>query len=150
MGKILKTLVIGAATGAAAAYFLTTKKGKEVTEKVKHTVDDYRDNPEEYHQYAGQKVAEYKDLAVSTFHDYKTKFDSGEVTTDDILASVKDKADQATAYASSKLADIKKGFDENKRAEEVVEIIVPAETTAEVDDIVIAYPEKDMTEEIAD
>ena len=41
MGR-LSSLLIGTITGASAAYFLTTKKGKELTGKVKGFVKEYQ------------------------------------------------------------------------------------------------------------
>ena len=45
MGR-LSSLLIGTITGASAAYFLTTKKGKELTGKVKGFVKEYQENPQ--------------------------------------------------------------------------------------------------------
>ena len=39
MGKF-SSLLLGAVTGAAAAYFLTSKKGKETTDKVRDFVNE--------------------------------------------------------------------------------------------------------------
>ena len=41
MGKF-SSLLLGAVTGAAAAYFLTSKKGKETTDKVRDFVKEYQ------------------------------------------------------------------------------------------------------------
>lgn len=149
MSKLLKTAIIGAAAGAAAAYFFSTEKGKEVVQKTKDLYDDYKENPEEYHQYASDKANAYKDLAVQTFNDYKERFDSGELTKDDIVTAVKEKTDQAADYASSKLSEFKQGFEQgtfqsnaNKSAS-----FFPSESSAQVDDIVIDYQQDFLTED---
>ena len=46
MGKF-SSLLLGAVTGAAAAYFLTSKKGKETTDKVRDFVKEYQENPDD-------------------------------------------------------------------------------------------------------
>ena len=149
MSKLLKTAIIGAAAGAAAAYFLSTEKGKEVVQKTKDLYDDYKENPKEYHQYASDKANAYKDLAVQTFNDYKERFDSGELTKDDIVTAIKEKTDQAADYASSKLSEFKQGFEQgtfqsnaNKSAS-----FFPSESSAQVDDIVIDYQQDSLTED---
>lgn len=104
MSKFLKTAIIGAVSGAAAAYFLSTDKGKQFKKKIHQTFTDYKENPKEYHQYAADKVNEYKDVAVHSFKDYKDKFETGELTKDNIISSVKEKASQAGEFANSKLS----------------------------------------------
>ena len=38
-----------------------------------------------------EKASDYKDLAVDTFQDYKTKFENGEITADDLTKTVQEK-----------------------------------------------------------
>ena len=57
MGR-LSSLLIGTITGASAAYFLTTKKGKELTNKVKGFVKEYQEHPA--NQGEGRKRRNYK------------------------------------------------------------------------------------------
>ena len=55
----------------AAAYFISTEKGKNYRKKqVKH-IKLTKKNPSEYRQKAKDKATEYTDLAVDTFNDYK-------------------------------------------------------------------------------
>ena len=91
MSKLLKNVIIGVASGAAAAYFLSTEKGKEFQKKAAKAYEAYKENPAEYHQKAKDKATEYTDLAVDTFNDYRQKFESGELTTDEFLDTVKEK-----------------------------------------------------------
>ncbi|MCC9887737.1 YtxH domain-containing protein, partial [Streptococcus agalactiae] len=42
MSKLFKTLVISAASGVAAAYFLTTKKGKELRKNAEKFYGEYK------------------------------------------------------------------------------------------------------------
>ncbi|MGT2683442.1 YtxH domain-containing protein [Streptococcus porci] len=107
MNKFLKTVILGAASGAAAAYFLGTEKGKEIVAKVKESFDDYKANPDAYHEAAKEKVAEYKDLATDAFTEYKGKWESGEFSADNIgqavkatVEQVKDKVNEAVRAAS--------------------------------------------------
>ena len=71
MSKLLRNVIIGVASGAAAAYFLSTEKGKELQKKASKAYQAYKENPSEYHQKAKDKATEYTDLAVDTFNDYK-------------------------------------------------------------------------------
>ena len=38
-----------------------------------------------------EKASDYKDLAVDTFQDYKTKFENGDITADDLTKAVQGK-----------------------------------------------------------
>lgn len=139
MGKFLKTLVSSAAVGAAVGYFLTTKKGKELKDKALDFANDYKENPEAYNQAAKEKASQYKDVAVNTFNDYKEKFETGELTKEDVLDVAKEKAVQATEFANDKVVAFR---DKIARAK----ADSATETRAEVDDIVIDYPDQ-TTEE---
>ena len=139
MGKFLKTLVSNAAVGAAVGYFLTTKKGKELKDKALDFANDYKENPEAYNQAAKEKASQYKDVAVNTFNDYKEKFETGELTKEDVLDVAKEKAVQATEFANDQVVAFR---DKIARAK----ADSATETRAEVDDIVIDYPDQ-TTEE---
>ncbi|MGT2930284.1 YtxH domain-containing protein [Streptococcus dentasini] len=140
MGKVFKTLISGAVLGVAAGYFLSTKKGQEFKEKAVDFAKDYKDNPEVYNQAAKEKAAVYKDAALHTVKDYKEKFETGELTKDDVIENVKDKAVQASEFANDQVLAFRDKFAK-----------VPKEgasqTQAEVDDIVIDYPADDGDEE---
>lgn len=135
MSKLLKNVIIGVASGAAAAYFLSTEKGKKFQKKAAKAYEAYKENPAEYHQKAKDKATEYTDLAVDTFNDYRQKFESGELTTDEFLDTVKEKGKAAADFASEKVSEFTSKVSEAvNEAEEAKE-----ETKAEVDDIIIDY-----------
>ena len=97
MGKI-SSLLLGAVSGAAAAYFLTSKKGKEVTEKVQDFVSDYRENPDKTHEVVVQSVKDFSDQAVKTINQTKEKVEKGEITAETVLESVKDTTKSVVDY----------------------------------------------------
>ncbi len=141
MSKLLRNVIIGVASGAAAAYFLSTEKGKELQKKATKAYQAYKENPSEYHQKAKDKATEYTDLAVDTFNDYKEKFESGELTTDEFFEVVKEKGQAAADFASEKVSEFTSKVSEAvDEADDVKE-----ETKAEVDDIIIDYTPKDET-----
>lgn len=141
MSKLLRNVIIGVASGAAAAYFLSTEKGKELQKKATKAYQAYKENPSEYHQKAKDKATEYTDLAVDTFNDYKEKFESGELTADEFLEVVKEKGQAAADFASEKVSEFTSKVSEAvDEADDVKE-----ETKAEVDDIIIDYTSKDET-----
>ena len=126
MSKFLNTLIIGAASGAAAAYFFTTEKGKAVKARIDEEIASFKEDPKAYQNQVVEKASDYKDLAVDTFQDYKTKFENGNITADDLTKAVQEK----TAQVTPEQADVE------------------AETKAIVDDIVIDI--KDISEEAAE
>lgn len=126
MSKFLNTLIIGAASGAAAAYFFTTEKGKAVKARIDEEIASFKEDPKAYQNQVVEKASDYKDLAVDTFQDYKTKFENGDITADDLTKAVQEK----TAQVTPEQADVE------------------AETKAIVDDIVIDI--KDISEEAAE
>ena len=126
MSKFLNTLIIGAASGAAAAYFFTTEKGKAVKSRIDEEIASFKEDPKAYQNQVVEKASDYKDLAVDTFQDYKTKFENGEITADDLTKTVQEKTAQVTPEQAN----------------------VKAETKAIVDDIFIDI--KDISEEVAE
>lgn len=91
MSKFLNTLIIGAASGAAAAYFFTTEKGKAVKARIDEEIASFKEDPKAYQNQVVEKASDYKDLAVDTFQDYKTKFENGDITADDLTKMSKKK-----------------------------------------------------------
>ena len=126
MSKFLNTLIIGVASGAAAAYFFTTEKGKAVKTRIDEEIASFKEDPKTYQNQVVEKASDYKELAVDTFQDYKTKFENGDITVDDLTKAVQEK----TAQVTPEQADVE------------------AETKAIVDDIVIDI--KDISEEAAE
>ena len=72
MGKF-SSLLLGAITGAAAAYFLTSKKGKETTDKVRDFVKEYQENPDDIHEAVVQSAKDFSNQAVSAIQQTKEK-----------------------------------------------------------------------------
>ena len=126
MSKFLNTLIIGAASGAAAAYFFTTEKGKAVKARIDEEIASFKEDPKAYQNQVVEKVSDYKELAVDTFQDYKTKFENGDITATDLTKAVQEKTAQVTPEQAN----------------------VKAETKAIVDDIFIDI--KDISEEVGE
>lgn len=136
MGKI-SSLLLGAVSGAAAAYFLTSKKGKEITEKVQGFVVDYREDPDKTHEAVVQSVKDFSDQAVKAINQTKEKVENGEITAETVLESVKDTTKSVVDYSQDKFQEIKEKFE---KEEEILE--------EEISDIVVEEGEKAPSEEI--
>ena len=136
MGKI-SSLLLGAVSGAAAAYFLTSKKGKEITEKVQDFVVDYREDPDKTHEAVVQSVKDFSDQAVKAIKQTKEKVENGEITAETVLESVQDTTKSVVDYSQDKFQEIKEKFE---KEEEILE--------EEISDIVVEEGEKAPSEEI--
>ncbi|MGT2959671.1 YtxH domain-containing protein [Streptococcus caballi] len=143
MNKFLKTLIVGAASGAAAAYFLTSEKGKDVQRRVSKAYEAYKDDPEDFHQAAKEKATEYSQLAVDTFNNYKEKFESGDLTVDDFVTTVKEKGGEAFGYVADKVSEATARYSDS---DEVTVDLTPDKDSAEnaaepeeQEDIIINY-----------
>ena len=136
MGKI-SSLLLGAVSGAAAAYFLTSKKGKEITEKVQDFVVDYREDPDKTHEAVVQSVKDFSDQAVKAINQTKEKVENGGITAETVLESVKDTTKSVVDYSQDKFQEIKEKFE---KEEEILE--------EEISDIVVEEGEKVPSEEI--
>ena len=136
MGKI-SSLLLGAVAGAAAAYFLTSKKGKERTEKGQDFVVDYREDPDKTHEAVVQSVKDFSDQAVKAINQTKEKVENGEITAETVLESVKDTTKSVVDYSQDKFQEIKEKFE---KEEEILE--------EEISDIVVEEGEKAPSEEI--
>ena len=119
MGKF-SSLLLGAVTGAAAAYFLTSKKGKETTDKVRDFVKEYQENPDDIHEAVVQSAKDFSNQAVSAIQQTKEKVEKGEITTETVLESVKETTKSVVDYSQDKFNEIKEKFDkeESSYAEE--------------------------------
>lgn len=135
MGNFFKSLVIGTATGVATAYFLTTEKGKEVKTRLEKAIDAYKENPDDYHQMAKEKGQEYTHLAKETFNDYKQKFESGELTTDQVIDIVKEKTNDLVHKFSELKADLADKTDPVVENDDIIIDITKKEETLEEDDV---------------
>ena len=98
MGKF-SSLLLGAVTGAAAAYFLTSKKGKETTDKVRDFVKEYQENPDDIHEAVVQSAKDFSNQAVSAIQQTKEKVEKGEITTETVIESVKETTKSVVDYS---------------------------------------------------
>ena len=62
-GDFFKHLIIGATSGAAAAYFFTTEKGKAVKARIDEEIASFKEDPKNIKIKWWKKLADYKDLA---------------------------------------------------------------------------------------
>lgn len=136
MGKLLKSIILGAASGAAAAYFLGTEKGKDIVAKAKENFEGYKANPDVYHEVAKEKVAEYKDLATETFAEYKDKWESGEFSADNIGQAVKATVQQVKEKVNETVQTVSE--------DDIIIVDVPEEEVVK-EDIVIDLTEQSET-----
>ena len=60
MSKFLNTLIIGAASGAATAYFFTTEKGKAVKTRIDEEIASFKEDPKAYQNQVVEKLATTK------------------------------------------------------------------------------------------
>lgn len=144
MSKFLNTLIIGAASGAVAAYFFTTEKGKAVKARIDEEIASFKEDPKAYQKQVVEKANDYKDLAVDTFQDYKTKFENADITADDLTKAVQEKTAQVAEFAKDSFELIKEKTVQMTPEQAEME----AKTQAMVDDIVIDI--KDISEAAAE
>jgi conserved uncharacterized protein len=145
MGKI-SSLLLGAVSGAAAAYFLTSKKGKEITEKVQDFVVDYREDPDKTHEAVVQSVKDFSDQAVKAINQTKEKVENGEITAETVLESVKDTTKSVVDYSQDKFQEIKEKFEKEEEIleEEISDIVVEEGEKAPSEDIIIDLETKEF------
>ena len=125
-------------------YFFTTEKGKAVKARIDEEIASFKEDPKAYQNQVVEKANDYKDLAVDTFQDYKTKFENGDITADDLTKAVQEKTAQVAEFAKDSFELIKE-----KTAQVTPEQAdVEAKTQAMVDDIVIDI--KDISEAAAE
>ena len=134
MGKF-SSLLLGAVTGAAAAYFLTSKKGKETTDKVRDFVKEYQENPDDIHEAVVQSAKDFSNQAVSAIQQTKEKVEKGEITTETVIESVKETTKSVVDYSQDKFNEISLAeeepviFEEGEEPSEEIIIDFGAEAT---------------------
>ncbi len=121
MGKF-SSLLLGAVTGAAAAYFLTSKKGKETTDKVRDFVKEYQENPDDIHEAVVQSAKDFSNQAVSAIQQTKEKVENGEITTETVIDKfneIKEKFDkEESSFAEEEPVIFKE--EEEESSEEII------------------------------
>ena len=147
MGKF-SSILLGTISGAAAAVFLTSKKGKEVTAKVSDFMNEVKENPENVKDQVVQKANHFSNQAAEAVNQAKEKVESGEITGETILDSVKEATKQVVDFSQEKMQEWKEKMtpegispeDFKKTEQEPVD----KETTSE--DIVIDLTENQESE----
>ena len=81
------------------------------------------------------KANSYKDMAVEAFNDYKSKYENGDLTVDDLVEQVKEKATLVKDVAVNTLNQVTSDTDIKEKV---------VKSTAEVDDIVNNYDDQDL------
>ena len=147
MGKF-SSILLGTISGAAAAVFLTSKKGKEVTAKVSDFMNGVKENPDDFKDQVVQKANQFSNQAVEAVNQAKEKVESGEITGETVLDSVKDATKQVVDFSQEKMQEWKEKMtpegispeDFKKTEQEPID----KETTSE--DIVIDLTENQESE----
>ena len=106
MGKF-SSILLGTLSGAAAAVFLTSKKGKEVTVKVSDFMNEVKENPENVKDQVVQKANHFSNQAAEAVNQAKEKVESGEITGETILDSVKEVTKQVVDFSQEKMQEWK-------------------------------------------
>lgn len=147
MGKF-SSILLGTISGAAVAVFLTSKKGKEVTAKVSDFMNDVKENPDDFKDQVVQKANHFSNQAAEAVNQAKEKVESGEITGETVLDSVKEATKQVVDFSQEKIQEWKEKMtpegispeDFKKTEQEPVD----KETTSE--DIVIDLTENQESE----
>lgn len=139
--KFLTTLVLGA---AAAAVFLATKTGKTVKDKVVGYIKDYQEDPEAKHAEWVDKAQELKDQAMETYSDVKYKFETGELTTEDLVESVRTKATAIKERISQEEFFTNLKEQAAKLKSDATEVVVEEEGEVVSEEITIDLTEEDL------
>ena len=147
MGKF-SSILLGTISGAAVAVFLTSKKGKEVTAKVSDFMNDVKENPDDFKDQVVQKANHFSNQAAEAVNQAKEKVESGEITGETILDSVKEATKQVVDFSQEKMQEWKEKMtpegispeDFKKTEQEPID----KETTSE--DIVIDLTENQESE----
>lgn len=147
MGKF-SSILLGTLSGAAAAVFLTSKKGKEVTAKVSDFMNGVKENPDDFKEQVVQKANHFSNQAAEAVNQAKEKVESGEITGETILDSVKEVTKQVVDFSQEKMQEWKEKMtpegispeDFKKTEQEPID----KETTSE--DIVIDLTENQESE----
>ena len=106
MGKF-SSILLGTISGAAAAVFLTSKKGKEITAKVSDFMNEVKENPDDFKDQVVQKANQFSNQAVEAVNQAKEKVESGEITGETVLDSVKDATKQVVDFSQEKMQEWK-------------------------------------------
>lgn len=132
VSRVVTTLVLGAAGGAAAAIFLASKTGKAVKETVLSAAKDYQENHEEIHADLLRKAQGLKDEALGKYQEVKDQLESGELTYEDLVASGREKALTLKERSLERLEQVK----ERLAAQEIASTDFLVEDDIIVEDVI--------------
>lgn len=151
MGKF-SSILLGTISGAAVAVFLTSKKGKEVTAKVSDFMNDVKENPDDFKDQVVQKANQFSNQAVEAVNQAKEKVESGEITGETILDSVKEATKQVVDFSQEKFQEWKEKMESEGISPEEFEKSAPesAENEPTSEDIVIDLTEENQESENED
>lgn len=117
MGK-LSSILLGTASGVAVALFLTSEKGKRVTNQAQDFIEDLKEDPEYAKEQALEKLTEVKDQTKEFVLKTKEQVESGEITLDTVLEKAKYHAQQATEVSKETFNQIKSQLEDTVVVEE--------------------------------
>lgn len=132
VSRVVTTLVLGAAGGAAAAIFLASKTGKAVKEKVLSAAKDYQENHEEINADLLRKAQGLKEEAIDKYQEVKDQLESGELTYEDLVASGREKALTLKERSLERLEQVK----ERLAAQEIASTDFLVEDDIIVEDVI--------------
>ena len=112
MGKF-SSIVLGAASGAAAAIFLSSEKGKEVRARVSNFIKEVQENPDEFKEQVCHSATDLKNQTVDTVTQVRDKVNNGEITKESILTSVKETTKEMLDYSQDKFQALKEKIQED-------------------------------------
>ena len=95
MGK-LSSILLGTASGAALALFLTSDKGKQVRSQTQDFLDDLLEDPEYAKEQVCEKLTEVKEQATDFILRTKEQVEAGDITLDTVLEKAKTHVKQVT------------------------------------------------------
>ena len=147
MGKF-SSILLGTISGAAAAVFLTSKKGKEVTAKVSDFMNEVKENPDDFKDQVVQKANHFSNQAAEAVNQAKEKVESGEITGETILDSVKEATKQVVDFSQEKFQEWKEKMESEGISPEEFKKSAPesAEKEDSPEDIVIDLTENQESE----
>ena len=103
----LSTILLAGVAGAAAAVFLASPKGKEVTAKTIDFLNDLKEDPQAVKDQLVQSANEFSEQANQTFTNVKEKVENGQLNSDSIVGFVKEKSQEVSSYSQDRIAEIK-------------------------------------------
>ena len=140
MGKF-SSIVLGAASGAAAAIFLSSEKGKEVRARVSNFIKEVQENPDEFKEQVCHSATGLKNQTVDTVTQVRDKVNNGEITKESVLTSVKETTKEMLDYSQDKFQALKEKIQEEHLTKDDLVSSIKEKAHALTD-------EKDHSEEI--